>query len=70
MYAADGHGASPATGAHGCTWSAAKAWRHDERIEQKDGNMRFVNESYESKLSEWKLWYRAGKEPVPAAVGA
>jgi len=32
--------------------------------------MRFVNESYESKSSEWKLWYRAGKEPVPAARAA
>lgn len=31
------------------------------------------NESYESKPSEWKLCYRAGKEPVAAArvaVGA
>ena len=45
----------------------------DAKLEKKDGQMRFVNASYESKPSEWKLWYRAGKEPVAAArvaVGA
>lgn len=39
----------------------------DAKLEKKNGTMRFVNESYESKPSEWKLWYRAGKEPVAAA---
>jgi len=31
------------------------------------GKMRFANPQYEAKSSEWKLCYRAGKEPVQAA---
>lgn len=39
----------------------------DAKLVEKNGKMRFANESYESKPSEWKLCYRAGKEPVAAA---
>lgn len=42
----------------------------DATLEQKDGKMRFVNRTYESKPSEWKVCYRAGKEPVAAARAA
>lgn len=42
----------------------------DAKLEQKNGKMRFVNQEYESKSSEWKLCYRAGKEPVTAARAA
>lgn len=42
----------------------------DAKLEPKNGKMRFVNAAYESKPSEWKLWYRAGKEPVAAARAA
>ena len=31
------------------------------------GKMRFANQEYESKGTEWKLCYRAGREPVAAA---
>lgn len=42
----------------------------DAKLVQKDGKMHFVNADYESKPSEWKLYYRAGKEPVAAARAA
>lgn len=42
----------------------------DAKLVQKNGKMRFVNETYESKPSEWKVCYRAGKEPVLAARAA
>lgn len=42
----------------------------DAKLEQKYGKMRFVNEAYETKPSEWKLVYRAGKEPAMAARAA
>ena len=42
----------------------------DAKLEQKNGKMRFVNETYESKPSEWKLCYRLGKEPVAAVRAA
>lgn len=32
-----------------------------------DGKMRFADDSLESKPERWKLYYRAGKEPVEAA---
>jgi hypothetical protein len=37
------------------------------RLEQRNGQMRFVNEAYEDKSSEWKLCYRVGKDAVDAA---
>lgn len=42
----------------------------DAKLQPKNGKMYFVNESYESKSSEWKACYRAGKEPVAAARAA
>jgi hypothetical protein len=36
-------------------------------LESRGGAMRFTNAAYESKSSEWKLCYRAGKETVDAA---
>ncbi len=37
------------------------------KVEEVKGKMRFVEEAYEEKPGEWKLCYRAGKEPVAAA---
>jgi hypothetical protein len=42
----------------------------DAKLVQKNGKMRFVNETYESQPSEWKVCYRVGKEPVLAARAA
>ncbi len=42
----------------------------DAVLLQKNGKMRFVKDAYESKPSEWKLCYRAGKAPVAAARAA
>jgi hypothetical protein len=36
-------------------------------VQARNGKMMFVNEAYEDKSSEWKLCYRAGREPVEAA---
>ncbi|HNY64111.1 MAG TPA: hypothetical protein PKM41_01655 [Deltaproteobacteria bacterium] len=36
-------------------------------VKDKYGKMRFVDSQYESRPSEWKLCYRAGREPVQAA---
>jgi hypothetical protein len=33
----------------------------------KDGKIKFVDQEYEHKDSQWKLYYRAGKETVNAA---
>ena len=33
----------------------------------KDGKIKFVDPEYEQKDSQWKLYYRAGKETVSAA---
>lgn len=42
----------------------------DAKLVEKNGKMRFENQTYESKPSEWKLCYRLGKEPVLAARAA
>jgi len=42
----------------------------DAALLQKNGKMRFVKDAYESRASEWKLCYRAGKAPVAAARAA
>lgn len=42
----------------------------DAKLVEKNGKMRFENQAYESKPSEWKLCYRLGKEPVLAARAA
>lgn len=40
----------------------------DAKLEKdKYGKMKFVDQKYESKDSQWKLYYRAGKESVTAA---
>lgn len=36
-------------------------------VKNKDGKFKFVNQEYESKDGQWKLYYRAGKETVTAA---
>jgi len=33
----------------------------------KDGKIKFVDQQYEYKDSQWKLYYRAGKESLTAA---
>ena len=42
----------------------------DAQLSQTNGKMRFVNRTFESKPSEWKLCFRAGKAPVVAARAA
>jgi hypothetical protein len=37
------------------------------KVVEDKGKMRFAEEAYEEKPGEWKLCYRAGKEPVAAA---
>ena len=39
----------------------------DAKLEAVGGKQRFANSQYESKDSDWKLCYRAGREPVAAA---
>ncbi len=39
----------------------------DARMVQKGKLMKFADPQYESQTSEWKLCYRAGREPVQAA---
>ena len=36
-------------------------------VKDKNGKLKFVDEEYEYKDSQWKLYYRAGKETVSAA---
>jgi hypothetical protein len=37
------------------------------QLAPKDGKMRFVNPKHEARSTEWKLYFRAGKEAVGAA---
>lgn len=37
------------------------------QLAPKEGKMRFVNPKYEAKSTEWKMYFRAGKEAVSAA---
>lgn len=37
------------------------------KLVPRDGRMKFADPQYEAKSSEWKLCYRAGREPVQAA---
>jgi hypothetical protein len=39
----------------------------DAKLETVGGKQRFANPEYESKETDWKLCYRAGREPVAAA---
>lgn len=39
----------------------------EAKLVSKGGSMRFANPQYEQESSEWKLCYRAGREPVEAA---
>jgi flagellar biosynthesis GTPase FlhF len=39
----------------------------DAKLQARDGKMVFVNAEYESRPSEWKMYYRAGREPIAAA---
>jgi len=36
-------------------------------VKNNDGKIKFVDQEYESKDGQWKLYYRAGKETVTAA---
>jgi hypothetical protein len=40
------------------------------KLVARDGRQHFVNPQYEAKPSEWKLCFRAGREPVDAARAA
>ena len=40
---------------------------YDAKLVNRYGKQRFANEDYESRSSEWKLAYRAGKEPTDKA---
>ena len=37
------------------------------QLKGSDGSRQFANPAYEAKSSEWKMCFRAGKEPVEAA---